>query len=229
MVMPIIVDTHVHIYPCYDVHQAFDCALRNLAALETKLGVKASKAICITQGREPAVKLPEIENLFVFHGFQIITEEKLEVLALLASERVADGKSLAQTIKLIREDGGIAVLPWSFGKWWFKRGKILRAYLDSEASGNIMLGDIPLRSCNKELVIANYKKTVAGTDPLPISGEEKKIGSFATLIEGALDDKDPEKSFRIALQNNLNNLQITGERNSPFEAFGRMLRLKLRI
>lgn len=224
--MPILADTHVHIYPSYDVRKALQFALENLTKHEKELGVKADKVICITHGREPVVVLPEIEDLFVFKGFQVITKEKLEVLALLTADRPADGEALATTVKQIIESGGVPVLPWSFGKWWFQRGKVLREYLSTVNPGEVLLGDIPLRSLGSAIIIANHNLVIAGSDPLPIQGEESRIGNFATYLQGEIDPKNAKDSFRNILLDQTIEIKIVGQRDSFLNAATRIFRLK---
>ncbi|MEM1170460.1 MAG: hypothetical protein AAGJ08_15610 [Cyanobacteria bacterium P01_H01_bin.35] len=71
----------------------------------------------------------ENQKIFIIAGRQIVTAEKLEVLALISDSEFADGLPLETTIKNIVSKNGIPVLPWGVGKWIGKRGKILQKLL----------------------------------------------------------------------------------------------------
>ncbi|HZB26962.1 MAG TPA: hypothetical protein VE282_00250, partial [Gemmatimonadales bacterium] len=61
------------------------------------------------------------EKILLLAGRQISTRERLEVLALGTELDLPSGESLGDTIAAVREQGAIAVVPWGFGKWWFRR------------------------------------------------------------------------------------------------------------
>ncbi len=160
-------------------------------------------------------------------GQQIITLERIEVLALNTSTRVSEGQSAKDTIKSILEVGGLPVVAWSPGKWFGKRGKVVSQLLDCFSPAEMALGDTTLRPYlwMTPLIMRKAKsrgfKILCGSDPLPFPGEENKPGSYASIIE-----HPPTQSPSHVIQNLLNSgTQITaaGKRGSLIEVFSRVL------
>ena len=161
------VDTHVHLYPCYDVgkflHAAreqgpLQCASRvgvlmfsEVAGYDAFARFASGEALAglpgwtvsATQESEAVVLLYEASPALVLvSGWQMNTAERLEVLALGTRTRVADGLSLTETLSAVREAGAVPVIPWGFGKWWGVRGRVLRAWLATHAAASgVFLGD----------------------------------------------------------------------------------------
>ncbi len=81
------------------------------------------------------------DRLFVIAGRQIISSERLEVLALGQSKEYPDGQPLRKIIADIKESGGIAVLPWGVGKWLGARKGIIASALRDIPDAGIFLGD----------------------------------------------------------------------------------------
>ena len=73
--------------------------------------------------------------VLVIAGRQIVSAERIEVLALGTRTQIPDGQPLAATIDAVRADGALAVLPWGFGKWWGARGRMVDAYLETATGG----------------------------------------------------------------------------------------------
>lgn len=84
-------------------------------------------------------------RMFVVAGRQLVTREKLEVLALASLAKIDDGRPLADTVDEVRNCGGLAVLPWGAGKWLGKEGGsspiISRVLLLIPCLSAIMAGD----------------------------------------------------------------------------------------
>ena len=116
-------------------------------------------------------------KLLIVAGRQIVTKEKLEVLALLTSQSFQDGISIEETINQVKQSGGIPVIPWGFGKWWGARGKLLSELMQSSVMTNVFLGDnsgrpsfLPYPS---QFTLANKQgiRIFPGSDPLPFASE----------------------------------------------------------
>ncbi|MFT5241536.1 MAG: hypothetical protein ACI9X0_002519, partial [Kiritimatiellia bacterium] len=143
--MQVVADTHVHLYDGYDMDMALQQLSQRLAAFANDTGHLAA---CLTERkachafetlRDGALSLPAFEisagddpsvlrlsgqhTLNLYSGFQIVTKERLEVLALVCATRIPDGQDLDETIEAVRASGGIPVLPWSPGKWSGSRGE----------------------------------------------------------------------------------------------------------
>ena len=126
-------------------------------------------------------------RLIVAAGRQLITKEKLELLALLTEQEFEDGMTLETGVKAVSEAGGIPVCPWGVGKWMGARGEILSTYMVHQDE-LFFLGDSGGRPSfwpQPSLLKADSVKTkiLSGSDPLPLIGEEIKVGSFGTYID----------------------------------------------
>jgi len=137
------------------------------------------------------------DTLLLLAGRQISTRERLEVLALGTELDLPSGESLADTIAGVRESGAIAVIPWGFGKWWFRRSRLLAAALASLSGGDVSVGDnggrprvIP-RSPLFELAASRGIYNLPGSDPLPLPWEVRKPGRLGAVLEAPLDLSRP--------------------------------------
>lgn len=145
--------------------------------------------------------------LFLVSGRQIVTEEKLEVLALATGNEFADGRPLEDTVESVIEDGAIPVIPWGFGKWEGRRGRILWNYLEKAPNSSVFLGDNAARpfflpyprhfSLGKEKGI----RILPGSDPLPFRSEARRAGSFGFFLHGSIDPGRPGESMKKHLRN----------------------------
>jgi hypothetical protein len=209
----IIVDTHVHLYPCFNLARAFDYALQNM---QRHAGNEAAEfAICLTERwdcffyRALLEKKERIESftvepledggalrvqrnsggaIIVLPGRQIITREKLEVLALTRDLEIPDRLPIDEVLKRVADSGAVPVLPWSPGKWTFSRRKTIQRLIESAALGSVVIGDTSLRAnIWPEPPLMKLARTrglavIAGSDPLPFPGEERRFGSYASCF-----------------------------------------------
>ena len=81
------------------------------------------------------------QGFLLIAGRQIVTEENLEVLALLTDRKFEDGLPLQEVIQTVRENKGISVIPWGFGKWMGRRGRFLESALEEAENSELFLGD----------------------------------------------------------------------------------------
>ncbi len=167
----VLVDAHVHFYPCFDQEVFLQQASRNFARAAARLGRDdATGVLLFTEGagdhffrqfRDSAGDPPRagwsfrrteeedsllaIENNVVrmvfVAGRQIVAAEDLEVLAIGAAGDFPDRKPIAETVEAVRAAGALPVIPWGFGKWWFARGKLLDQLLLVQDPGEFFLGD----------------------------------------------------------------------------------------
>ncbi|BHH85647.1 hypothetical protein [Desulforhopalus sp. 52FAK] len=125
-------------------------------------------------------------RLIIVAGRQLITKERLELLALMTDKDFEDGLDLSATVDAVVEAGGIPVCPWGAGKWMGQRGKVLETYLMNPAE-LFFVGDSGGRPSfwprpslfDGENVAA---RVLSGSDPLPLAGEEIKVGRFGGFI-----------------------------------------------
>jgi hypothetical protein len=140
---------------------------------------------------EPAVlaitqdgKMP----LWLVAGRQIATEEDLEVLALGTTQRFPDGEPFQTSIAKSEKSAALTALPWGFGKWWGQRGVIIEKTMRAPRDRALFLGDnggrLSLTSRPKLLRLGERSglKVLPGTDPLPFTGQELRVGTFGMFL-----------------------------------------------
>lgn len=246
------IDAHVHIHDCFDLDSFFDAAHRNFRAAAERGGtVAGSGFLLLTEGgtqhrfrqlQEGGVSarswrvLPTGEphslrlekkgmpdrGMYLVAGRQIVTAEKLEVLALLSGVMFQDGSPLARTVAAVREAGGLAALPWGAGKWLGGRKRVLTGYLAEQAGADLFLADNGCRPVFwpfPRYARRTGLQLLAGTDPLPFPWEERRAGSFGVRLRGGIDERFPAASLRELLGNPLCRPQPYGRPENPFRFF----------
>ncbi len=152
-----------------------------------------------------ACRDPDREVVLVA-GWQVRTVEGLEVLALCRAPPVPAGLSLGATVQVIRALGGIVVLPWGFGKWWFGRGREVRELLLSTLAKEVFLGDNGGRPkvlrdpALFHLARERRRPILPGSDPLPLPVETVVAARFGFLLEGVVDLSCPAAALRMLLE-----------------------------
>lgn len=164
------------------------------------------------------------ENLILIAGRQIVTRQGLEVLALGSRENLDDGQSLLETLASVRSAGALAVLPWGFGKWWFRRGRLLENLLEETDGHRLFLGDNAGRprwgSRPRAFRLAKERGVhiLPGSDPLPFAAHAGRAGSYGAVFEGELDSERPAAALVRLLRENRGQLRGYGDRR-PFWSF----------
>lgn len=243
-------DTHLHLYPCYDLDRAFSGLIDRLAAhhkpqavfaaclaersgynfyeqlqtgkqlLDFKVEHADSRQLILCRNNDSS-------RLTLLPGRQIIAAERIEVLALCTDALFADGTPAAELIRYIRAQNGVPVLPWSPGKWFFQRGKVIAHLLRSFTPQDLLIGDVSLRPIGWPLpfLMRTAKRLgyqiISGSDPLPFSGEEKQFGRYASCILCAETGLAPNDALRSLLSGKAEAVS-TGRRSSPLEVFRRL-------
>ena len=159
----IAIDGHVHLHPGQDLRVLLDAAAANLARGCREGGIAADAGCLLlaesrgvdgfgrlADWRDPAgaagwtitptdepislvARRAGMVPLVVVAGRQIVTAERIEVLALGRREEYPDGKTLAATLDDLESGALLTVLPWGWGKWWFGRGRAIAALLQTRA------------------------------------------------------------------------------------------------
>lgn len=164
-------------------------------------------------------------------GRQIVTRERLEILALAMRAKIPDGLPARDVIQKVIAAGGIPVLAWSPGKWLFARGRLVRDLIESDHAKVLCLGDTTLRPKLwpeprlMQLARERGLAVVPGSDPLPFAGEERYAGTYGFVCQGAFDAGHPAVSIRQIL---IGPGAITpaGERCSPWAVARRLYQLQ---
>lgn len=260
MSRPIIFDAHIHFYPEYDAALALHLAKENFiqAGRGLQRGDNPIYALCLTEradchffrslresksfpgmaevkilevGGALKLILPESDEIFIIPGRQIISSERIEILAFGSDIEIPDRKFQSDRLfELIKKAGGLPVINWAPGKWWFKRGNIVSQMISSASAGELLLCDTTLRPlgyCEPCLMRkANSKgvKILRGSDPLPIRGEEAMLGRYLTRADADFDEASPVDSLKRILTDPTIKLEAGGRRSNIFEWLTRMVK-----
>ncbi len=144
-------------------------------------------------------------ELVLIAGRQIVTKENLEVLALATDSIFKEGIPIENAIEIIRDRGAIPVIPWGFGKWWGKRGKVLSEVLRSHEGTHFFLGDtsyrpefLPYPTHFKQAKKLGMK-ILSGSDPLPFASEFWRPCSIGFSVNGLVEKDSPATDLKRIL------------------------------
>jgi hypothetical protein len=143
--------------------------------------------------------------LFLVSGRQIVTAERLEVLALSTVSEIPDGLPLEETVAAVEKEGALPVIPWGFGKWYGRKRHVLTEFLASRREGGVFLGDnggrpsfLQFPDFQREVPGLSLK-VLPGSDPLPLPSEVQKVGSFGFTLQEELDLRRPGEALKRIL------------------------------
>ncbi|MGF1524780.1 MAG: hypothetical protein ACFBSF_20835 [Leptolyngbyaceae cyanobacterium] len=175
---------------------------------------------------------PYSQPLILLAGRQIVTQEGLEVLALVTDTHFEDGLPISETLQSVINRGGLPVLPWGFGKWMGKRGKILQEILQSEQFSPLFLGDNggrpsfwPTPPYFKGALDHNIP-TLPGTDPLPLPSEYQRVGSYGFKISGTISSTQPGHDIRQRLLDSSQKIEAFGYLENPVKFMWNQLAIR---
>mgnify|MGYP006350198339 CR=1 FL=1 len=172
-------------------------------------------------------------RLFVVAGRQLVTSERLEVLALATTAKIGDGKPLADTVNEVREAGGLAVLPWGAGKWLGKRGGIVSDFLQNASIKSLFVGDnggrpkFWPRPAPFDLAAGRGIRLLPGSDPLPLPGEEYRVGSYGGAVAGTCSDDKPAADLKDLLIDGSQRITPYGQRQGAWQFLRTQVGLRL--
>ena len=139
--------------------------------------------------RSVIFRRPSGTSIVAVQGQQLITGEGLEVLGAGYTGKLPSGLPLAALVDRIRARGGSSIVAWGAGKWLGRRGRIVAEMINAEGGRpDVMLADNGGRPwCwsrvpQFELAAARGMRIVAGSDPLPLQGEENRVGSYGFRV-----------------------------------------------
>lgn len=122
------------------------------------------------------------EKIYVVPGRQVVTIENLEVLIIGLLEGIPSEESLAFYLEKYSETH-LVILPWGAGKWLGRRGLVLKETMHQLSYLEYVVGDsgvrpsfwqnVPQFEDAKQL----GKHILFGSDPLPVAGQQRKVGS----------------------------------------------------
>ena len=253
----ILVDGHVHLHPGHDWAGMVQALLDHLQAptpdaVTIRVGLLAESRGCSFYRdvlRSPAafrqgslhLEVPADGDAIIIRdgtmiagylipGRQIVTQERLEVLALGADVTVDDGLAVEPTLAAIWEQGALPVLSWSPGKWFFARGKRVSQLIEDLPPGSFLIGDTAMRPTfwpvPRLMQRARLRgfRIIGGSDPLPLPGEESMVGTYGMSLSGAFDPAKPAASLKTLLADPLTVLTTIGQRSAPIAFLSRWIR-----
>jgi len=172
-------------------------------------------------------------GFFIVAGRQIVTEENLEVLALVTAAHFPDGNSMESTVKSVSLADAIPVIPWSAGKWLGERGNFLKNFLKHVDDHYFFLGDTGTRPsfwpAPSQFQLAAQKgiRVIAGTDPLPLPSEARRPGSYGFMIAEQLDESCPSNNLKKLLKDNETKIVNYGKLENPVHFLRNQFSLRL--
>lgn len=170
------------------------------------------------------------QELCLVAGRQIVTREKLEILGLGMEEIVPDGLSAEDAVERVMAADGLPVLAFSPGKWLFKRGKIALK-LAERYQKSLLIGDSALRPIGwgepdiMRRARENNIAVLAGSDPLPLPGEEKYAGCYGFIYQGPFNTARPLTALKEILAVKPQTILSSGRRHSLLNFADKLCRL----
>jgi len=209
----------------------FFSQLKNNAGFPNTSGYRFRKtkenvSITLAKGKEA--------QCCVLRGRQIVTRENLEVLAIASNQTIEDGLPVEIVIEKLIEKHELAVLAWGFGKWFFKRGKIIKNLIETFRSPYLLLGDNSGRPASWpvpglfERARALNIPLINGSDPLPFKEEVYKVGSYGFSVEGDFDPGEPAKSLWNILISPGTKIDFFGQRDRAVSFVKRQSKIYLK-
>lgn len=255
------VDTHVHLHPCFELETLLEAALSNFPRESRPGGEgRLLGALVLTEGlgednfrglrneggrrsigrwslrpTEDGVSIfatrQDGPRLLIVAGRQVVTRERLEVLVLGSTRRYPDGRSFRDSLHETLEGSGVCAVPWGFGKWWFRRGRIVRQTLSRIDPERVFVADNGGRPAGlprpglMRWALRRGHGLLAGSDPLPLPWQVARAGRYGTLVPGEVSASSPGKDLVELIRRRSNSLGVFGERDS----FARFLRAQVGI
>ncbi len=172
-------------------------------------------------------------ELTILAGRQIRCAEGIEVLALGTCRPFEDGISVNAAIDQTLDAGALAVLPWGFGKWTGRRGRLVRTLLEIRTPQEISLGDNSGRLAvwpePREFALARQYgfRILPGSDPLPFPGEITRAAGYGLAIAGCLGRTEPAHDLIDIFSNLPVRIRPFGRLETPFRFLRNQLAMQL--
>lgn len=229
----ILVDAHVHIYRTYEISSFLESSLWNFTKIRQQYHLKPPFAyflllaeargsysftelqrsvlkkapdfqfVTVEEGDTLCATVEDDVRLYLVRGRQIITKEKLEILAFGVDCNTLDGCSFDEVLTGLQGiPDCMVVLPWGVGKWLGRRGEIIKEIIQNwNGDSPLFLGDNGNRprfwSLSKLFADAGEEGmyNLPGSDPLPVAHHDKRAGSYGFMFSADLDSTSPFKSL----------------------------------
>jgi hypothetical protein len=205
--------------PCGILMLTESCGENRFADLRRRAGSREEAELTLKatgEERSLLVASPSKRTMLLVAGRQLVTSERLEVLALGCAVELPDGDSLEATLDRVREAEAIPVIPWGFGKWHSSRRQILVEVLKEQSPSGLFLGDNGGRAAliRKSSIFRGAAamgiRNLPGSDPLPFAREQSRAGSFGVVFDKPLDPFRPATDLLRLLAQTAAPLQVYG-------------------
>ncbi len=166
--------------------------------------------------------------IYVISGRQIVSREGLEVHALATDAFFDEGRPLLELIEAINRSGGVSAMPWGTGKWLGRRGRILTSMNRQLVLAGVLLSDSGIRpwAWPRSELFNSGPRVIAGTDPLPISIEAYRTGSFGFSTVAPWNPERPVYSMRAMLKNQQLEMTHFGRPQGVWQFLSRQLAIR---
>lgn len=223
----IAIDSHVHFHSAAGALEALRIAKEKLSSagrigvvmLAERQGFDVLDQIresLVATAEPEALWLDDSRSLLILAGRQVITSEKLEVLALATTAQLPDGLPAEEVVAKLDAADALVALPWGVGKWIGKRGALVDRLIAAARPGRLFLGDNggrpgfwPVHQFDAGLPV------LSGSDPLPLPGWPHAVASLASMIEADLLPDTPAKSLKAALRDPATRIERIGSLAGP--------------
>ncbi len=181
------------------------------------------------------VRHPSGRRIFIFTGMQLISAEGLEVLIAGCHETSAERLPVEDIIQHYSRRH-LVILPWGVGKWFGRRGRLVEKLLEGPLQGRFVLGDNSARPAFWAPIRAfvraernHHTRVCPGTDPLPIAGQEKRIGCSGIVLDHLGPDIFTSSDIlRLAVQPGASQFKtVFDRREHPLRFFFNQLKIRL--
>lgn len=251
----IAIDAHVHIYEMARAEDLVRSSVRNFARVGDVSSRIAALMLTESAGfdafsrmRETGsvgdVKLKRCEEaellcatvdgwrLLILAGRQIVSAEGLEVHALCTTAMVEDGKPLTRLLDELDDVDALVVLPWAVGKWLGSRRRAVKSTLAGRDPCHLFLSDNSARPqlWHEPLFRQAEKigvKILAGSDPLPLPGAERRVGAVGCAIQVGLSDSMPASDLKAAFRDPRRPIRRFGNLDTPMQLLANQMRLRI--
>jgi hypothetical protein len=210
---------------CYDVADAFDAAARNLGRVRSDLRLDETARAFLwlvehdeegsserirealdtgdrwrmvgSWGPDLLLREPGGSELTLVRGRQIRTAEDLEVLVVGRTSRIPSGMSLDESVDAGLGDDTLVMIPWGFGKWTGKRGRLVMRAYERYRDDGLLLADTGARAGYRgslepfHAAERDGSPILAGSDPFPFPDQVGSIGRTGFVVDDLADDAWP--------------------------------------
>lgn len=178
-------------------------ALVEKPALARSLGWRVEKG---DDGCSAVLRRRDGEAIVVVAGRQIVTAERLEVLALGCVDELPDGRQIRDVVRAVADRDALAVIPWGFGKWLGRRGRIVRDMIECPNGLALYLGDNGgrMRALARPPLFEWAERrglvVLGGSDPLPLPAHATRPGSYGSVLDLSADVSQPGSAVKAAIR-----------------------------